>query len=93
MQKFVIERQIPGAGKMSLTEIQTVARRSVTALARLGVEIQWVESYFTGDKIYCIYLASDAELIREHGRLSSIPVNSVEKVARVIDPTIVEAQV
>lgn len=93
MHKFVIERQIPGAGKMSLAEIQTVARRSVTVLASLGVEIQWVESYITGDKIYCIYLAADAELIREHGRLSSIPVNSVEQVVRVIDPTIAEAQV
>jgi hypothetical protein len=93
MHKFVIERQIPGAGKMSLSEIQTVARRSVTVLASLGAEIQWVESYITGDKIYCIYLASDAELIREHGRLSSIPVNSVEQVSRVMDPTIAEAQV
>jgi hypothetical protein len=87
----MIEREIPGAGNMSLSEIQTVARRSVSVLAGLGVEIQWVESYITGDKIYCIYLASNAELIREHGRLSSIPVNAVEKVSMVIDPTIAEA--
>lgn len=93
MHKFVVEREIPGAGKMSLSEIQAVARRSVTVLASLGVEIQWVESYIAGDKIYCIYLASDEELIREHGRLSSIPVNSVEQVFRVIDPTIAEARV
>ena len=91
MNKYVIEREIPGAGKMTLAEIQTVARRSVNVLAGLGVEIQWVESYVTGDKIYCVYLATDAELIREHGRLAGIPVNSIVKVARVIDPSIAHA--
>jgi len=93
MNKYVVERNIPGAGKMSLSDIRTVARRSVNVLAGLGVEIQWVESYIVGDKIYCIYLASDAELIREHGRLSGIPVSAIELVARVIDPTVAEVQV
>jgi hypothetical protein len=93
MHKFVVERQIPGAGKMSLADLQTVGRKSAAVLASLGAEIQWVESYVTGDKIYCIYLASDEELIREHGRLTSIPVSSVTKVSRVIDPTIAEAKV
>jgi hypothetical protein len=88
MNKFVIEREIPGAGKMSMSDIRTVARRSVNVLAGLGVEIQWVESYVTSDKIYCVYLASKAELIREHGRLTGIPVNSIEEVTRVIDPTV-----
>jgi hypothetical protein len=78
---------------MSHSDIRTVARRSVNVLAALGVEIQWVESYIVGDKLYCIYLASDAELIREHGRLSGIPVSAIELVARVIDPTVAEAQV
>jgi len=87
MYKYVIERDIPGAGKMSMSEIRTVARRSVNVLAGLGVEIQWVESFITGDKIYCVYLAADAELIREHGRLTGIPVNSIEQVTRTIDPT------
>ena len=91
MYKFVIERQIPGVGKMSMADIRTVARKSVNVLAGLGVEIQWVESYITGDKIYCVYLASDENLIREHGRLSGIPVNSVEQVTRVIDPTVAES--
>ncbi|HET6592524.1 MAG TPA: DUF4242 domain-containing protein [Xanthomonadales bacterium] len=91
MQKFVIERRIPGAGKMSLSDLQTVARKSVAVLANLGAEIQWVESYVAGEKIYCVYLAADEDLIREHGRLTSIPVSSVEKVFRVIDPTIAEA--
>ena len=68
MNKFVIERHIPGAGRMSMADLQAVARKSVGVLADLGAEIQWVESYITGDKIYCVYLASDEELIREHGR-------------------------
>ena len=91
MYKFVIERVIPGAGKMSLSELQTVARRSVNVLANLGVEIQWVESFVTGDKIYCVYLASDAELIREHGRLTGIPVSSIAQVTRTIDPVFAHA--
>jgi len=88
MQKFVIERDIPAVGKMSLAELQTVARRSVNVLAGMGVEIQWIESFVCGDKIYCVYLASDEELIREHGRLTGIPCNSILEVARVIDPSI-----
>jgi len=88
MQKFVIERQIPGVGKMSIDEIRAVARRSVSVLEGLGVDIQWIESYITGNKLYCVYLATSEELIREHGRLTGIPVNSVEKVNRVIDPTV-----
>ena len=91
MNKFVIEREIPGAGKMSLSQLQAVARRSVGVLADLGVEIQWLESFVTADKIYCVYMASDEELIREHGRLCGIPVSSVVQVARIIDPTIATA--
>jgi methionine synthase I (cobalamin-dependent) len=91
MKKFVIERHIPGAGKMNLSDLQTVARKSVGVLADLGVEIQWIESYVTGDKIYCVYLAADEELIREHGRLCGIPVNSISQVSRIIDPSIAAA--
>jgi methionine synthase I (cobalamin-dependent) len=88
VRKFLIERHIPGAGKMSMSDIRTVARKSVNVLADLGVEIQWVESYVSGDKIYCIYLAADEELIREHSRLSGIPVNTISEVTKVIDPTV-----
>ncbi len=88
MQKFVIERNIPGVSKMTLAELQTVARRSINVLADLGVEIQWIESFICGDKIYCVYLATDEDLIREHGRLTGIPCNSVLQVSRMIDPTI-----
>jgi len=88
MQKFLIERDIPGAGKMSMSDLRTVARKSVSVLADLGVEIQWVESYVCGEKIYCIYLASDEELIREHSRLTGIPFTSITDITRVIDPTV-----
>ena len=88
MKKFLIERQIPGVGNMSLADLRTVARKSVNVLAGLGVEIQWVESYISGDKIYCVYLATDEELIREHARLTGIPANTITEVFRNIDPTV-----
>ena len=88
MHKFLIQRHIPGAGKMSMSDLRTVARKSVSVLAGLGADIQWVESYISGDKIFCIYLATDEELIREHGRLTGIPVNFITEVTRVIDPTV-----
>lgn len=89
MQKFVIERDIPGAGNMTPSQLQTVARRSANVLAELGVEIQWVESFICGDKIYCVYLAADEDLIREHGRLTGIPCNSILQISKVIDPSFV----
>ena len=88
MNKYLIERQIPGAGNLSLEDLRTVARKSVNVLAGLGVEIQWVESYVSGDKIYCVYLAANEELIREHARLTGIPANTITEVFRVIDPTV-----
>jgi len=89
LQKFVIERDIPGVGSMTPSQLQTVARRSANVLAELGVEIQWVESFICGDKIYCVYLAADEELIREHGRLTGIPCNSILQISKVIDPSFV----
>jgi hypothetical protein len=88
MRKFLIERHIPGIGKMKMSDIRAVARKSVSVLADLGVEIQWVESYISGDKIFCIYLATDEDLIREHSRLTGIPANSITEVVSVIDPTV-----
>ncbi len=88
MRKFLIERHIPGAANMKMSDIRAVAKKSVGVLADLGVEIQWVESYVCGDKIYCIYFASDEELIREHSRLTGIPANSITEIASVIDPTV-----
>lgn len=88
MRKFLIERHIPGAANMRMSDIRAVAKKSVGVLADLGVDIQWVESYVCGDKLYCIYLASDEELIREHSRLTGIPANSITEVAAIIDPTV-----
>jgi methionine synthase I (cobalamin-dependent) len=88
MRKFLIERHIPGASTLKMSDIRTVAKKSVSVLADLGVDIQWVESYISGDKIYCIYLATDEDLIREHSRLAGIPANSITEVVRVMDPTV-----
>ena len=67
MQKFLIERELPGVGLMTDSEFRQVARKSVNVLRDLGADIQWIQSYVTGDKLYCVYLAEDADLIREHG--------------------------
>ena len=88
MPKYVIEREIPGAGQLSSEELSGISQKSCGVLSDLGPEIQWVESYVAGDKLYCIYLASDEELIREHSRLTGVPANTITEVARNIDPTI-----
>jgi hypothetical protein len=86
MQKFLIERELPGAGRMSPAEFKQVARKSVNVLRELGTDIQWVHSYVTGDKLYCVYLAEDAEIIREHARLGGFPCNNVSAIECVLDP-------
>lgn len=87
MPKFLIEREIPNAAALSAAELQAIAQRSCTVLRGLGPEIQWVQSYVTEDKITCVYIASSAELIREHARLGGFPADRVLEVAAVIDPT------
>jgi nucleotidyltransferase/DNA polymerase involved in DNA repair len=90
MRKFLIERDLPGVGQMTEAEFRQVARKSVNVLRELGADIQWVQSYVTGDKLYCVYLAEDAELIREHARLGGFPCTSVSPIASVIDPASAE---
>jgi hypothetical protein len=90
MQKFLIERELPGAGNMTDAQFRQVARKSVNVLRDLGADIQWVQSYVTGDKLYCVYLAEDAELIREHARLGGFPCNNVSAIGSVIDPSTAE---
>ena len=90
MPKFVIQREVPGAGLLSSMELQSIAKRSVGVLRQLGPEIQWLESYVTGDHLYCVYVAPDEEMIREHGRLGGFPVTHVSQVASIIDPTTAE---
>lgn len=87
MPRFVIEREIPGAGKLTAQELHGISQTSCGVLQAMGPQIQWVQSYVTGDKVYCIYLAPDAEMIREHARRGGFPANSVAQVHAVIDPT------
>jgi hypothetical protein len=85
--KFVIEREIPGAGKLSPADLHAISQKSCGVLNQLGPKIQWVNSYVTDDKIYCIYIAPDEQTVREHAKLGGFPANSVAKVRAVIDPT------
>jgi len=87
MPKFVIEREIPGAGKLSTLELKGIAQTSCGVLRRMGSEIQWIESYVTDDKIYCVYIAPSEEMVREHARQGGFPANRVSEVATIIDPT------
>ena len=87
MRKFVIERNIPGAGKMSPSELRAIAQKSCDVLQELGPQIQWVHSYVTDDKIYCVYIAPSAEMVREHAKRGGFPADRVSAVRSVIDPT------
>jgi hypothetical protein len=91
MPKFVIEREIPGAGAFSPEQLQAISQTSCGVLRNLGPEIQWVQSFVTADKIYCVYIAPNEEMVREHAAQGGFPANSVAKVTRVIDPTTSEA--
>jgi hypothetical protein len=90
MPKFVIEREIAGAGKLSAPELQAVSQKSCSVLQQLGPQIQWVQSYVTGDKIYCIYIAPSEEMIREHAAQGGFPANRISEIKSVIDPTTAE---
>lgn len=90
MPKFVIEREIPGAGSLSAEELQAVSQKSCSVLRNLGPEVQWLQSYVTANKIYCIYIAPNEQLVREHAAQGGFPANSVAQVTRVIDPTTAE---
>jgi hypothetical protein len=91
MPKYVIEREVPGAGKMSADQLQAISQTSCGVLRKLGPEIQWVQSYVTGDKIYCIYIAPNEQLVREHATQGGFPANSIAEVKSIIDPTTAEA--
>jgi hypothetical protein len=86
MPKFVIEREVPGAGRPTVQERNAIAQKSNGVLQRLGPEIQWVQSYFTDDKIYCVYIASSAELIKRHAQESGFPANTIAEVRSIVDP-------
>ena len=90
MPKYVIEREIPGAGNLSAEHLHAISQKSCDVLNKLGPQIQWVESYVTGDKVYCIYISPNEELIREHARQGGFPANRISEIKTVIDPTTAE---
>lgn len=91
MPKYVIERELPGAGKMSEADLQGISQTSCGVLNEMGPQIQWVQSYVTDDKIYCIYIAPNEEMVREHASRGGFPANSVTQVQSIIDPATAEA--
>ena len=87
MPKYVIEREIPGAGKLSKQELQAISQKSCGVLRDLGPQIQWVESYVTHDKVYCVYIAPNEDMVRQHAQKGGFPANKISEVRSVIDPT------
>jgi hypothetical protein len=90
MPKYVIEREVPGAGNFSPEQLKSASQTSCGVLNNMGPQIQWVHSYVTGDKIYCVYNAPNEEMVREHARQGGFPANSVSQVTAIIDPTTAE---
>ncbi len=87
MPKYVIEREIPGAGKLSPNELTAISQKSCAVLRKMGPEIQWIQSYVTDDKIYCVYIAPDEEAIRKHAQQGGFPANRISRIRALIDPT------
>ncbi|MGA9546665.1 MAG: DUF4242 domain-containing protein [Rhodomicrobium sp.] len=90
MPKFIIEREISGAGNLKPQELQAISQKSCSVLRNLGPQIQWLHSYITADKIYCVYIAPDEATVREHARQGGFPANSISEIRTVIDPTTAE---
>lgn len=91
MPRFIIERVVPGAGKMTPDELKAMSTRSCNVISSIGPKIQWIHSYVTDNKIYCIYIAPDEETIREHARQGGFPANQINVIGRMIDPTTAES--
>jgi hypothetical protein len=91
MPKYVIERELPGAGQLTAQQLNGVAQKSCSVLKGLGPKIQWLESYVTDDKIYCVYIAPDEATIREHAKQGGFPANRISQIRRMIDPTTADA--
>ena len=90
MPKFLIEREIPNAGQLSSDELRGISQKSCSVLKNMGTAIQWLESYVTGDKIYCVYIAPDEETIRQHAEQGEFPANRIAQIKTIIDPTTAE---
>ena len=91
MPKYVIEREMPNAGKLSHKDLSGISVKSCDVLKEMGPQIQWVHSYVTGDKIYCVYIAPNEKMIREHGKKGGFPITKIAKVSEIIDPTTAES--
>jgi hypothetical protein len=91
MPKYIIEREIAGAGQLTADQLQAVSHQSCSVLGKLGPQIQWVESYVTDDKVYCVYIAPNEELVRAHAQQGGFPANRVAAIRRIIDPTTAES--
>jgi len=90
MPKYIIEREIPNAGKLTAEQLKGISQTSCGVLRKMGSEIQWLHSYVTSDKIYCVYIAPNEEMVREHAKQGGFPANSVSSVITIIDPTTAE---
>lgn len=90
MPKYVIEREIPGAGNLSGEQLQAISQKSCGVLKELGPQIQWLQSYVTNDKIYCVYIAPNEKMVREHAQRGGFPANRISEIKQVIDPTTAE---
>ena len=91
MPKYLIERELPGAGKLSPADLKAISQKSCGVLRDLGPQIQWVQSYVTDDKIYCVYIAPDAEMVKQHAEQGGFPANRISEIKAGIDPTTAEA--
>ncbi|PKD41176.1 DUF4242 domain-containing protein [Methylomonas sp. Kb3] len=87
MPKYIIERDIPGAGQLTQAELQGISQKSCGVLREMGPRIQWLHSYVTGDKVYCVYIADSEQAIREHAEQGGFPANRIEQITSIIDPT------
>ena len=90
MPKYIIEREIPGAGSLAYRELQDISQKSCSILCEMGPKIQWVESYVTDDKVYCVYIAPDEATVREHAEKGGFPANRISQIRSIIDPTTAE---
>ena len=91
MPKYVIEREIPGAGQLTAAQLNAISQKSCSVIKGLGPQIQWLESYVTDDKVYCVYIAPNEAMVREHARQGGFPANRISQIRRMIDPTTAEA--
>jgi hypothetical protein len=91
MPKFIIERELPGAGNLTAEQLKAISQKSRDVLCKLGSDIQWIQSYVAGDKIYCVYLAPNEELIIKHAQMGGFPANLICKISNVIEPMTAEA--